>query len=304
MIGSRHLEGSRTAKLVLRRIVLFAACGDDGNTTGIPDAVQSARRRRLPVAVAVDDVPEDRRDVGHRLPRRPARSTAMPTNDDGVTVEPDSVQPLRRLLADRADARAFPTGVSAARAADVQEPRRVARAPTRRSCSSTSTPASARRSSPRSIRTRSTSTKRDLIIRPLARLAAGHALRRRDQEHGARPRTVASCSVAAWRSTRCATARTSGIRGSATMKTRCADDRSTRSRRPASRKDDLVLAWDFVTASDEFMRSDLTTMREQALPAIGDDRREPDVHRSRRRSRTSSTHATSATSARTRRPTS
>jgi len=34
-------------------------------------------------------------------------------------------------------------------------------------------------------------------------------------------------------------------------------------------KSDLVLAWDFVTASNEFMRSDLTTMRNAALPAIG-----------------------------------
>lgn len=33
--------------------------------------------------------------------------------------------------------------------------------------------------------------------------------------------------------------------------------------------DDLVLAWDFVTVSDTFIRSDLTTMREAALPAIG-----------------------------------
>jgi hypothetical protein len=33
--------------------------------------------------------------------------------------------------------------------------------------------------------------------------------------------------------------------------------------------DDLVLAWDFVTVSDEYIRSDLTTMREAALPAIG-----------------------------------
>lgn len=32
---------------------------------------------------------------------------------------------------------------------------------------------------------------------------------------------------------------------------------------------DLVLAWDFVVASDEFMRSDLTIMRDAALPAIG-----------------------------------
>ncbi len=33
--------------------------------------------------------------------------------------------------------------------------------------------------------------------------------------------------------------------------------------------DDLVLAWDFVTVSDQFIRGDLTTMRELALPAIG-----------------------------------
>jgi hypothetical protein len=36
-------------------------------------------------------------------------------------------------------------------------------------------------------------------------------------------------------------------------------------------RDELVLAWDFVTASDDMLRSDLTTMRNQALPAIGAD---------------------------------
>lgn len=35
-------------------------------------------------------------------------------------------------------------------------------------------------------------------------------------------------------------------------------------------KDDLVLAWDFVTASDAFLTSDLLSMREQAMPLIGD----------------------------------
>jgi len=34
-------------------------------------------------------------------------------------------------------------------------------------------------------------------------------------------------------------------------------------------KSELVLAWDFVTASDDFLRSDLTAMRDAALPAIG-----------------------------------
>ncbi|HET9990744.1 MAG TPA: hypothetical protein VFQ65_19575, partial [Kofleriaceae bacterium] len=34
-------------------------------------------------------------------------------------------------------------------------------------------------------------------------------------------------------------------------------------------KSELVLAWDFMTASDDFLRSDLTTMRDAALPAIG-----------------------------------
>jgi hypothetical protein len=35
-------------------------------------------------------------------------------------------------------------------------------------------------------------------------------------------------------------------------------------------KDELVLAWDFVTASDEFLTSDLLSMRADALDAIGD----------------------------------
>jgi len=35
-------------------------------------------------------------------------------------------------------------------------------------------------------------------------------------------------------------------------------------------KAELVLAWDFVTASDDMLRADLTAMRQAALPAIGD----------------------------------
>lgn len=35
-------------------------------------------------------------------------------------------------------------------------------------------------------------------------------------------------------------------------------------------RDELVLAWDFVTASDESLTADLLTMRDKALPAIGD----------------------------------
>ena len=34
---------------------------------------------------------------------------------------------------------------------------------------------------------------------------------------------------------------------------------------------DLVLAWDFVTASDAFMTRDLTKMRDDAIVAIGED---------------------------------
>jgi hypothetical protein len=36
-------------------------------------------------------------------------------------------------------------------------------------------------------------------------------------------------------------------------------------------KTDLVLAWDFVTASDQFLQSDLVTMRDAAVTAIGSD---------------------------------
>ncbi len=35
-------------------------------------------------------------------------------------------------------------------------------------------------------------------------------------------------------------------------------------------RNDLVLAWDFVTASDEFLTADILAMREQALPVMGD----------------------------------
>lgn len=35
-------------------------------------------------------------------------------------------------------------------------------------------------------------------------------------------------------------------------------------------KTDLVLAWDFHTASDDFLRRDLTTMRDAAIPAMGE----------------------------------
>lgn len=36
-------------------------------------------------------------------------------------------------------------------------------------------------------------------------------------------------------------------------------------------RDEILLAWDFVTASDEFLTSDLLAMRAQAMPAIGTD---------------------------------
>ncbi len=36
-------------------------------------------------------------------------------------------------------------------------------------------------------------------------------------------------------------------------------------------KDELALAWDFHTASDEFLQRDLTTMRDTAIPAMGDN---------------------------------
>ena len=35
-------------------------------------------------------------------------------------------------------------------------------------------------------------------------------------------------------------------------------------------RDELVLAWDFVTASDESLTADMLAMRDQALPAMGE----------------------------------
>ena len=192
--------------------MLAVACGDDGNTSGIPNECNPLGGRGLPAAVAVVDLPRGR--IRRRRPGSGwrSRSTAMPTNDDGITVDPAPFNRWDGFSADRPDARAFPTGVSADRACRRSRTPTSRSRRTRRSCWSTSTPASARRSSPRSIRTRSTIAKRALIIRPLARLAPKRATRSRSARRS-RPPTAASCRRRP-RSRRCAPARTSATRGS------------------------------------------------------------------------------------------
>ena len=206
-----------------------AACGGDGSD--IPGRVQSARRPRLPVAVAV---------VGVRGRRRDDRDRAAACDSDRGDAEERrrASSSIRRgsiagtASRRRADARRVPDRRLGRRAAVVEEPRRVARGRLADRARSTSTPASARRSSPRSTRTRRTSTKRDLIIRPLARLEPGARYVGRDPQGGQGRRRRRAGEPAGIRG-RCSPATATVTRGS-TSQEALADDRSRRSRPPAS----------------------------------------------------------------------
>ena len=162
----------------------------------------------------------------------------------------------------------FPNGRVGRRAAVVQEPRRVARGGLADHPRRHRHRWSARRSSPRSTRTR-----RDVDEarpdHPAARAPPpARTLRGRDPQHGQGGRRHADLPVSAG---------FAALRDGkgfdhpryAEIAQRCGDDLPASSRRSASTSAELVLAWDFVTASDEFLRSDLTTMRAAALPAIG-----------------------------------
>lgn len=192
-------------------------------------------------------------------------TAAMPTNEDGQAVEPDGFNRYDGFSLSGPMLVAFPTGVSATGLPSFKNPDE--------SLAATSPIAlididHAERTPFFAEIDQNTAdvNKRDLIIRPLARLKPGtrYVVAIRNSVKAADGSDlVVPPGFAALRD------------GKDFGHPRFGD---IKKRWPAIfdklgtmgiAKDDLVLAWDFVTASDEFMRSDLTTMREKALPAIG-----------------------------------
>jgi hypothetical protein len=245
-------------------LLCVVACGDSGNTTGIPDACNplGGQGCLLPWPSMMYAKSDATSKTGYRLdiPRE-----AMPINADGIIVEPhafnrwDGFSNIAPMLA------MFPTGVSATGLPTFKNPDE-ALAP----------------GSPVVLVNIDTGervplfaevdqntidvTKRALIIRPLARLTPGghYAV-------GIRNTVKAADGTPLVRSEgfeALASGGNSSHPAFAEIK-KTAPEMFAALETAGVPQAELVLAWDFVTASDEFLRSDLTTMREQALTAIG-----------------------------------
>lgn len=253
-------------KLVLLSLVLCAACGDDGNTSGIPDPCNplGGEGCLLPWPSATYLKADTASMTGFRVD---LPVEAMPKNEDGEIVQPDLFNRYDGFTLSGPMLVAFPSGVS---------PQGL---PSFKNIDESLSPSApiALIDIDRGERTPFMAeidqnvtdvAKRDLIIRPLARLRPG-------------TRYVVAIKKGVKAADGGELASPPGFEalrdGKDFSHPRFAE---IKKRWPAIfdklatlgiEKGDLVLAWDFVTASDEFMRSDLTTMRAKALPVIGTD---------------------------------
>ncbi len=253
----------------MRPVLLFCvafvlACGGDDNTSGIPDACNplggQGCLKPWPSVTYLRADPSS--STGFRVDLPPA---GMPVNVDGVAVEPTALNRLDGFSLSGPILASFPEGVSPIglpSALDIDaslapgaavvllDLERGERVPLFAEVDVNTTDVG----------------KRDLILRPLARLRPGaryvaairKAVRAADGGEIASPPAFRAL-----------------LDGTGFPHPRFA---ALRARWPVLRdalavagipEDDLVLAWELVTASNESMRRDLTSMRSQALPAIG-----------------------------------
>jgi len=245
-------------------VCLLGGCGDEGNTSGIPDQCNplGGQGCLMPWPSMLYAKTDSSSATGYRLaiPRE-----AMPINADGIIVEPDTFNRWDGFSAIAPMLAMFPNGVSATGLPSWKNPDESL-APT----------------SPIVLVNVETGErvplfaevdqntieipKRALIIRPLARLkpSSHYAV-------GIRNTVKAADGSPLERSPGFEALASGGgfsHPGFETLK-KTAPQMFAALEAAGVPKNELVLAWDFVTVSDEFLRSDLTTMREQALPAIG-----------------------------------
>lgn len=246
-------------------LLIVAACGGgDGNTTGIPDDCNplGGQGCMLPWPSMVYATEDSASATGFRVAIPQA---AMPTNVDGVPIDPkmlnrwDGFSTMAPMVA------MFPTGVSAQGLPPHQNPQ----ASLEPGASVVLIDMNTGERTPLFAEVDQNVMeleKRALIIRPLARLhpssryvvAIRNTVKAADggelpvPEGFAALRDGADFSHPLFAKLRPRYAEIFAALESAGIA-----------------KDELVLAWDFVTASDEFVRSDLTTMRAAALDAIG-----------------------------------
>jgi len=251
-------------KLVFLGLVLFAACGDDGNTSGIADECNpmGGEGCLMPWPSATYLKTDSASVTGYRVD---LPVTAMPTNEDGQAVEPDGFNRFDGFTLSGSMLVAFPTGVSVTGLPTFKSPEESLAATSPIALIDIDRGERAPFFAEIDQNTADVN-KRDLIIRPLARLKPGTryvvAITNRVKAADGGELTAPKGFVALRDGTDFGHPRFAEIAKRWPAYFEKLDTMGFP-------KESLVLAWDFVTASDEFMRSDLTTMREKALPAIG-----------------------------------
>ena len=286
---------SRPMRLCLLALVLVACGGDDGSKYTV--SVQPARRSRAACC------------RGRRWPTTTARTIAIPKTE-AMPIEHRRHRDRSRRrstagTASRRPGRCSPRSRTASSADGLppfKDPGRVARRRLADRRCSTSTPASARRSSPRSTRTRPTRPKRDADHPPARAPAPSSRTTRRDPQHGQGRRRQRRCRCRR-RSRRCATARAFDHPRFAELAKRYADDlRRARDRRRRQVPTSCSRGTSTPRPTSS-CTSDLTDDARRRAPRDG-RRTAPTCRSPRRRSRPIARHLQRATSARSSRPTS
>lgn len=245
-------------------VVLFAACGDDGNTTGIPDVCNpiDGHGCMLPWPSSTYLKKDSTTETGYRVDIPLA---AMPTNEDEVTIDPaplnryDGFSMTAPLLA------RFETGVSATGLPSFKNPDESLAADSPIVLVDLDTGERAPFFAELDVNTLDPNV-RNLIIRPLARLHEkshyGVIITTKVKAADGGPLVSPKGFLALRDGGDFGHPRFSAMKeGWAKIEAALPD--------LGIAKSDVALAWEFRTASDDFMRSDLTTMREKALPVIG-----------------------------------
>ncbi len=240
----------------------LAACGSDGSD--IPDHCNplGGQGCLLPWPSSAFEVDDSSTATGRRL-QLPIES--MPVNIDGIAIDPvwlnrwDGFSPTGPMLA------AFPTGVSADGLPSWKNPDESLAADSPIVLLDMTTGERAPFFAEVDQNTIDV-TKRNLIIRPLARLNPGshYAVAIRKGVKAADGSELPSPPAFA-------AALTGGSYSHSRFKATPYKDIFAALETAGVPTTDLVLAWDFHTASNEFLRRDLLTMRDAALPAMGEN---------------------------------
>jgi hypothetical protein len=245
-------------------VIVASACGGGGNSSGIPDECNplGGQGCLMPWPSMIYANEDATSATGYRLaiPRE-----AMPINADGIIVEPDTFNRWDGFSAIAPMLAMFPTGVSAAGLPTHKNPDESLAPNASVVLINIETGARVPLFAEVDQNTIDIA-KRALIIRPLARLepsshyavAIRNTVKAADGSPLARPEAFEALVSG------------DGFSHPSFKKLEKTAPKMFAALEAAGvPKSELVLAWDFVTVSNEFLRGDLTAMREQALPAIG-----------------------------------